>query len=181
MVTRLKKSSILTHIGCFRTVTPVWMHQWPWNDAQSLKQHRRGALLFFKVIRQFSRSRATKIANFDPNWALFPDCNSSLNIPMALKCGTKLNVLWKCCPIVLQGHPSNFKVTRNKRSQILTQIERFRTATQVWLHRWIWNDAQSFTYYRRGALLCFKVIRQFSRSRGTKNGQFIPELIVSGL
>ena len=32
-----KKSPILTWIGCFRTVTPVWIHRWLWNDAQSLK------------------------------------------------------------------------------------------------------------------------------------------------
>ena len=52
--------SILTQIGHFRTEAPVWSHQWPWNDAQSLKQHRRVALLFFKVICQFSGSRRTK-------------------------------------------------------------------------------------------------------------------------
>ena len=84
-----KKSSILTQNGRFRTVTPVWIQWWLWNDAQSMKQHRRGALLFFKVIRQNSRSRWT-------------------------------NISW-----------------------IFTRIERFRTVTQVWPHRWIWNDAQS--------------------------------------
>ena len=75
--TRLIKSLILTQIGRFRTVTPVWIHQWLQNCAQSLKQHRRGALLFYNVIHQISRSHGTKIAEFDPNWA-FPDCNSSL-------------------------------------------------------------------------------------------------------
>ena len=128
-------------------------------------QHRRGALLFFKVIRQISRSHgsknrwiwprlgvsglllqfeytngyemmhrawssieevpycfsrssvkfqgqtALKIAEFDPDWA-FPDCNSSLNSPIATKWCTKLEVALKRCPIVFQGHPSNFKVTR---------------------------------------------------------------------
>ena len=52
---------------------------------------RRGALLFFKVIRQISRSHGAEIAEFDPDWA-FPDCNSSLNSPMAMKCCTKLEV-----------------------------------------------------------------------------------------
>ena len=59
-VTRLKKLSVLTQIRRFRTVTPVWIHQWLRNDAQSLKQHRRGTLLFFKVIRQIARSRVSK-------------------------------------------------------------------------------------------------------------------------
>ena len=79
--------------GGFRTVAPVWIHPWPWNDAQSLKQNRRGALLFFKVIHQISRSHGTKIADFDPNWG-FPDCNSSLNSLMAMKWCTKLDIDW---------------------------------------------------------------------------------------
>ena len=59
-VTRDQKKSILTQIGGFRTVTPVRIHWWLWNDAQSLKQYRRGALLFFRVICQISRSHGTK-------------------------------------------------------------------------------------------------------------------------
>ena len=65
-VKRLKKSSILTKIGRFRTVTPVWIHWWLWNDTQSLKQHRRGALLFFDVICQISRSHGSKNCRFSP-------------------------------------------------------------------------------------------------------------------
>ena len=46
-----KKLLILTGIWRnFRTVTPVWIDLWLWNDAQSLKWHKRDALLFFKVI-----------------------------------------------------------------------------------------------------------------------------------
>ena len=75
---------------------------------------------------KFQGYTALKIVDFDPNWA-FPDCNSSLNSPMAMKCCTKLETTKKRCPIVFQGHPSNFKVTRDKTSPILTQIGRFRT------------------------------------------------------
>ena len=150
-----KKLSILTQFGCFRTVTPVWIHQWLWNDAQSLKQHRGGALLFCQGHPSiFFRSFGTKNADFYPNCS-FPECNSSLNIPMALKCCTKFNAVRKRCPIVFQGHLSNFKVTRGKKLPILTRIELFRTVTEVWLHRWIWSDAKSFTLYRWGALLFF--------------------------
>ena len=129
--------------------------------------HRRGALLFCKVIHQISRSHgwknwrfdsnlrllgrsqlsnpsdfpcsrssvksqghtALKLVEFDPKWA-FPDCNSSLNSPMAMKCCTKLETAKERCPIVFQGHPSNFKVTQYKASPILTQIGRFRTIGQ---------------------------------------------------
>ena len=45
-----------TQLSRFRTVTPVWNHIWWWNDAQSLMLLRREALLFFKVIRQLSKS-----------------------------------------------------------------------------------------------------------------------------
>ena len=162
---------------------------------------------FWRSPVKFQGYTALKIVEFDPNWA-FPDCNSSLNSPMAMKCCTKFETAKERCPIVFQGHPSNFKVTRDKTSpiltqigrfrtigrsqlsnpsdlpfwlcshhriimkfsevitmdksdvhakgqgqrsrsqrskQILTQIERFRTLTPVWIHLWLWNDAQSLT------------------------------------
>ena len=81
---------------------------------------------FSRSSIKFQGHIALKIVEFDSNWA-FPDCNSSLNSPMAMKCCTKLETAKKRCPIVFQGHPSNFKVTRDKISPILTQIGRFRT------------------------------------------------------
>ena len=142
---RSKVTEVTTQLNRFRTVTPVWIHIWWWDDAYSLIMLRRGALLFFKVIRQISRSHgsknrriwprlgvsglylqfeftngyemmhkawssieevpycfarssmkfqgrtALKIVEFVPDCA-FPDCNSSLNSPMATKCCTKLEV-----------------------------------------------------------------------------------------
>ena len=81
---------------------------------------------FSRSYVKFQGHTALKIVEFDPNWA-FPDSNSSLNSPMAMKCCTKLETAKERCPIVFQGHPSNSKVTRNKTSPILTQIGRFRT------------------------------------------------------
>ena len=140
---KVKVTEVTTQLNRFRTVTPVWIHIWWWNDAYSLMLLRRGALLFFKVIRQIARSHgsknrriwprlgvsglylqfeftngyemmhkacisieevpycfsrssvklqghtALKIVEFDLDWA-FPDCNSSLNSPMATKWCTKL-------------------------------------------------------------------------------------------
>ena len=185
---------------------------------------------------------ALKIVEFDPNWA-FPDCNSSLNSWMAMKCCTKLETVKERCPFVFQGHPSYFKVTRYKTSPILTQIGHyrtigrsqlsnpsdlpfwlyshhriimkfsgvitndqskvhvkgqgqrskvkvtevttqlngFRTVTPVWILIWWWNDAYSLMLLRRGALLFFKVIRQISRSQGSKNRRIWPRLVVSRL
>ena len=47
-----------------------------------------------------------------------------------MKCCIKLEAAKERCPIVFQGHPSNFKVTRYKTSLILTQIGRFLTIGQ---------------------------------------------------
>ena len=87
------------------------------------------AYCFSRSSVKFQSHTALKIVEFDPKWA-FPDCNSSLNSPMAMKCCTKLETAKERCPIVFQGHPSNFKVTRYKASPILTQIGRFRTIGQ---------------------------------------------------
>ena len=96
---RAKRSEIKSQVhrgqnkfGHFQTVTPVWIHRWLQYDAQSLQWHRRGALLFFEVIRQISRSHETKkVIDFDPNW-LFPDCILSLNSPITIKWCVKLEV-----------------------------------------------------------------------------------------
>ena len=80
---------------------------------------------FSRSSVKFQGDMALKIVEFDSNWA-FPDCNSSLNWPMVMKCCTKLETAKGRCPIVLQSHPANFKVTRDKTSLILTQIGRFR-------------------------------------------------------
>ena len=80
-------TEVTSQLNRFRTVTQVWIHIWWWNDAYSLMLLRRGAILFFKVIRQFQGHTALKIVEFYPHWP-FPNCNSSLNTPMATKWGT---------------------------------------------------------------------------------------------
>ena len=57
---KVKVTEVTTQLNRFRTVTPVWIHIWWWNDAYSLMLLRRGALLFFKVIRQIARSHGSK-------------------------------------------------------------------------------------------------------------------------
>ena len=84
---------------------------------------------FSRSSVKFQGHTALKIFEFYPNWA-FPDCNSSLNSPVAMKCCTNLETAKERCPIVFQGHLYNFKVTRYKTSPILTQIGRFRTIGQ---------------------------------------------------
>ena len=74
-----------------------------------------------------------------------------------------------------QGQRSKVKVT-----EVTTQLNRFRTVTPVWIHIWWWNNAYSLMLLRRGALSFFKVIRQISRSHGSKNRRIWPRLGVSG-
>ena len=57
---KVKVTEVTTQLNRFRTVTPVWIHMWWWNDTYSSMLLRRGALLFFKVIRQISRSHSAK-------------------------------------------------------------------------------------------------------------------------
>ena len=75
---------------------------------------------------KFQGHTALKIVKFYRKWA-FLDSNSSLNSLMVMKCCTKLETAKERCPIVFQSHPSNFKVTRDKTSPLLTRIGRFRT------------------------------------------------------
>ena len=73
---KVKITKVNTQLSCFWTLTPVWIHIWWSNDAQSLmllrrgaesmKQHSWGALLFIKVIHQISRSHGTKYHQFRP-------------------------------------------------------------------------------------------------------------------
>ena len=57
---KVKVTEVTTQLNRFRTVTPVWIHIWRWNDAYSLMLLRRGALLFSKVICRISRSHGSK-------------------------------------------------------------------------------------------------------------------------
>ena len=57
---------------------------------------------------KFQGHIALKIVEFDSNCA-FPDCNSSLNSPMAMKCCTKLETAKKRCPIVSQRSSIKFQ------------------------------------------------------------------------
>ena len=77
---KVKVAEVTTQLNHFRTVTQVWIHIWWWNDAYCLMMLRRGALLFFKVIRPILRSHGSK------------NRKSIFNSPMAMKWCTKLEV-----------------------------------------------------------------------------------------
>ena len=63
---KAKVTEVTTQLNRFRTITPVWINIWWWNDTYSLMFLRRGALLFFKVIHQISRSHGAKNSRIWP-------------------------------------------------------------------------------------------------------------------
>ena len=86
---KVKVTEVKTQFSRLRTVTPVWIHIWWWNDAQSVMLLRRCAL---SSSVKYQDDTAKKIFfPFDPNW-VFPGCMSSLNLPMATKWCTKFEI-----------------------------------------------------------------------------------------
>ena len=59
-------------MGRFRTATPVWIHRWLWNIAQSLKRKGEVPYCFPRSSIKFQGHTGQNITDFDPNWA-FPD------------------------------------------------------------------------------------------------------------
>ena len=128
----------------FKVVTPLWIHPWLWYDAQSLKQHRVGALLFLKVIHRISRSYGTKnisptltrigrFRNVTPvwiDWWLWNDAQSLRRHRRGVL------LLFKVICQISRSHGT-------KNSLILTRIECVRTVTSVSIHWWLWNYALS--------------------------------------
>ena len=57
--------------GHFSMVTPVWIHRCLQNDAQSLKGHIGGVLLFFKVITKILRLPGTKSCQVWPALSVY--------------------------------------------------------------------------------------------------------------
>ena len=137
-----------TQLSRLRTRTKVWIHTWQWNHAHSWKQHRKGALLFFEVICQISRSHGSKNCGIWPRLGVsglylqFDFTNGYEMIHKAWSSIEEVPYFFSRSSIKLQGH------------------------TALKIYWWHWNDAQSLMYHRRGALLFFKVIRQVWRSHG---------------
>ena len=175
---KVKVTEVMTPFSGFRTVTPVWIHIWQWNDAQCLMLLRRGALLILAATKQlykwyFPSVRPSVCLSVCPSVTPFWLCSHHRII---MKFSGVITSDRSDVHAKGQGQRSKVKVT-----EVTTQLYRFRTVTPVWIHIWWWNDAYSFIMLRRGALLFFKVISQISRSHGSKNRRIWPRLGVSGL
>ena len=80
---KVKVTEVTTQLSRFRTVTPVWIHIWWWNDIYSLMLLRRGALLFFKVIQNSVVFTAINSSYFHMH--LFMNETSCIFIKISLK------------------------------------------------------------------------------------------------
>ena len=49
---KVNVTGVKTDFSRSQTITPIWIHIWQWDDAQSLMRHKRGALFVFKVINK---------------------------------------------------------------------------------------------------------------------------------
>ena len=67
---KVKVTEVTSQLSRYRTVTPVSIHIWWWNDIYCLMLYRRGALLFLKVIHQSSRSHNAKNCRIWPRLAV---------------------------------------------------------------------------------------------------------------
>ena len=175
---KVKVTEVNIQLSRFRTVTPVWIHIWWWNDAQSLMMLRRVALLFLAATKQlykwyFPSVRPSVCLSVRPSVTPFWLCSHHRII---MKFSGVITSDRSDVHAKGQGQRSKVKVR-----EVTTQLNRFRTVTPIWIHIWWWNDAYSLIMLRRGALLFFKVIRQIWRSHGSKNRRIWPRLGVSGL
>ena len=67
---KVNVTEVTTQLNRFRTVTPVGIHIWWWNDTYSLMLIRRCALLFYKVIPKISRSHGAKNRGIWPRFGV---------------------------------------------------------------------------------------------------------------
>ena len=152
-VTRAEKSTILNWIERFWIVALVQIHRWLWNNAQSLKWHRRGALLFFEVICQISRSHESFWTRIEVSRSIY----FSFDLKMAMQWCTKLGVAWKRQVTILFFEVIH-QIPRSqgqKKSTSWVRFELFRMITPIWIHGWLWNDTHSSQEHGRGSLLFF--------------------------
>ena len=79
---------------------------------------------FSRSSIKFQGHTALKSVEFDPDWVL-PDCNSSLNSPMAMKWYTKLEVAKERCPIAFSCDQAALQVVFSVRPSVCPSVTPF--------------------------------------------------------
>ena len=95
-------------------------------------EEKRCPIGFSRSYVKLQGHTALKIVEFDPNWA-FPDCNSSLNSPMAMKC--LVTIIARSLAVLVNGE-------RQRASQALygeilyIEIRSWLSTKYTNLHKW---------------------------------------------
>ena len=69
---KVKVTEVTTQLSRFRTVTPVWIHIWWWNDAWDVPY------CFLRLSVKFQGHTAKKFIDFDPNYEMLRNASQSL-------------------------------------------------------------------------------------------------------
>ena len=123
---------------------------------------------------------AQKIIDFDPNWA-FPDCNSSLNSPMATKWCIELEVGIVKVPYCFSRSYVKFQGHTAKKIIEFDPNWAFPDSNSSLNSLMAMKCCTKLGTAKERCLLFSKVIHQISRSHGTKHHRFWPKLGNSGL
>ena len=88
---KVKVTEVNTRLNRFRTVTPVWIHIWWWNDAYSLMMLRRGALLLAATKQLYE-------------WYFLSVCPSvRLSVCPSVRLSVRLSHLFDYVPIIVSS------------------------------------------------------------------------------
>ena len=132
-----KKYRFWPKIEIFRTVTPdgYEMMLKSWSSIEEVPYFFQGHPWNFKVAREKYR---WFWAELSVSW-LSLQFKFTGGFEMIYKAWSNIEEV----PYCLSRSSIKFKVTQDRKSPILTQIKRFWTVTAIWIHQWVWNDAQS--------------------------------------
>ena len=124
---------------------------------------------------QFQGRTALKIVEFDPDLA-FPDCNSSLNSPIATKWCTKLELAQKMCPIVFSCDQAALQMVFSVCLSVRLSVRLSHLFDYVPIIVSSWNFQELLPVTEVTSMQKVKVRGQRSRSQRSQ-----PNFTVSGL
>ena len=130
---------------------------------------------FSRSYVKFQGHTALKFVEFDPNWA-FPDSNSSLNSPMAMKCCTKLETAKERCPIVFSCDQAALQMVFSVCPSVCPSVRLSHLFHHVPSIVSSWNFQELLPWSKVMSMQKVKVRGQRSRSQRST-----PNLAVSGL
>ena len=122
---------------------------------------------FSRSSVKFQGHMALKIVEFDPYWA-FPDCNSSLNSPMAKKWYTKIEIALKRSPIVFSCDQAALWMVQSVRPSVRLSVRLSHLFDYVPIILSSWNFQELLPVTKVTSMQKVKVRGQRSRSQRSR-------------